>query len=740
MKNRKIILCIALILVLTLLVSTLASCSPAKPEDVATGSSTEAQTEASYEEMYKDPHEIYEALTSKGYTGTFEEWVASLTGADGKSAYEVAVENGFSGTVEEWLVSLVGATGAEGKSVYDLAVEGGFTGTLEEWLSSLVGATGADGKSAYDLAVEGGYTGTLDEWIASLNGAEGKGIASVEINEEGNIVITYTDDSTTDLGKLESASCTHTYGPWTLGLAATCSSIGYSYRSCTSCSYTEYSFSASLGHSFGTPVTVSESKSTISVSTCILCNLSQVTVEGPKYSEGLDYALTEEEDSYKVTGLGTCTDAEIVIPEEYMGVPVTEISDRAFYGCATIVSVSIPVSVVKIGDKAFSDCPELVNIELPDKIEVGVDVFRGSINVDRIYIHELEYVAAASATCYAPGNIAYYYCALCDEYYADSEGKEKLYDVFIPSTHSFVDGQCTSCGKILDELNIVSVDEISHLGLFPLGTLEDAIGLPESITVYTADGLSHVLPIAWNLSDYVKNTVGDYTIYGHIQPGTFLFEDESLMRVSASVSIVDYMIGTADIVFILDISGSMSDEISHVKNNIETFAQMIADRGVSARWSAITYSDYVEYPYAANEQTQTLLNGTSDWFTNVADYKTTISNIVLAGGGDTPEVAIDALLHANTLSTRTDARVFYILLTDADFKMDNHYDVTTTAEVTDRLQSKNVNASVITSTSLYSTYSFLTTPTEGICADIRSDFAQTLFDSLVPIIYDRVEE
>ena len=35
-------------------------------------------------------------------------------GADGKSAYEVAVENGFSGTEQEWLDSLVGADGAPG--------------------------------------------------------------------------------------------------------------------------------------------------------------------------------------------------------------------------------------------------------------------------------------------------------------------------------------------------------------------------------------------------------------------------------------------------------------------------------------------------------------------------------------------------------------------------------------------------------------------------------------------------
>lgn len=61
----------------------------------------------------------------------------------GKSAYEVAVENGFSGTEEEWLASL---TGADGKSAYQIAVENGFTGTEAEWIESL---KGKDGKTPY---------------------------------------------------------------------------------------------------------------------------------------------------------------------------------------------------------------------------------------------------------------------------------------------------------------------------------------------------------------------------------------------------------------------------------------------------------------------------------------------------------------------------------------------------------------------------------------------------------------
>ncbi|OAZ62743.1 hypothetical protein SRCM100169_01966 [Bacillus siamensis] len=82
----------------------------------------------------------------------------------GKSAYDIAVDNGFSGTVEEWLASLkgekgnTGATGAKGDK--------GDTGATGA--KGATGVAGKDGKSAYELAVQQGFSGTLDEWLASL--------------------------------------------------------------------------------------------------------------------------------------------------------------------------------------------------------------------------------------------------------------------------------------------------------------------------------------------------------------------------------------------------------------------------------------------------------------------------------------------------------------------------------------------------------------------------------------------
>ena len=85
-----------------------------------------------------------------------------IDGTNGKSAYDLAVEKGYSGTLDEWLASLKGSNGNDGKSAYELAVEKGYTGSLDEWLESLKGVNGITPK----LKIENG------RWLLSLNGGE----------------------------------------------------------------------------------------------------------------------------------------------------------------------------------------------------------------------------------------------------------------------------------------------------------------------------------------------------------------------------------------------------------------------------------------------------------------------------------------------------------------------------------------------------------------------------------------
>ena len=73
-------------------------------------------------------------------------------------------------------------------------------------------------------------------------------------------------------------------------------------------------------------------------------------------SEGLKIALNGDCVSYNVRRIGNCTDANVVIPASYNGMPVTKISNSAFSYCDSLISVTIPDSVTTIGAYAFSGC------------------------------------------------------------------------------------------------------------------------------------------------------------------------------------------------------------------------------------------------------------------------------------------------------------------------------------------------------------------------------------------------
>jgi hypothetical protein len=101
-------------------------------------------------------------------------------GRDGKSAYEIAVENGFTGTVEEWLASLKGQDGANGRDGRD-GRDGtnGRNGT--DGQNGRDGSDGKDGKDGKD-GVDG------NDAVVDLEELKNEIILNIKnnINEENN--------------------------------------------------------------------------------------------------------------------------------------------------------------------------------------------------------------------------------------------------------------------------------------------------------------------------------------------------------------------------------------------------------------------------------------------------------------------------------------------------------------------------------------------------------------------------
>ena len=150
-------------------------------------------------------------------------------GINGKSAYELAVEKGYSGTLDEWLASLHGVDGTNGKSAYELAVAKGYQGTLDEWLTALKGTDGKDGQDGKDgingttpqlkiennywhLSYDNGKTWTQLSKATGENGKNGTSCIFKSVTEDtNNVYFQLTDNTQIIIPKSESSKFSITF-------------------------------------------------------------------------------------------------------------------------------------------------------------------------------------------------------------------------------------------------------------------------------------------------------------------------------------------------------------------------------------------------------------------------------------------------------------------------------------------------------------------------------------------------
>lgn len=98
--------------------------------------------------------------------------------------------------------------------------------------------------------------------------------------------------------------------------------------------------------------------------------------DGTDFSVGLQMKKTTSGEGYIVTGIGTCEDADIVIPETVDGIPVIEIGKGAFKDNKKIKSVCCGDRVEKLGDNAFSGCKNLKKTVIPESVTyIGAECF-----------------------------------------------------------------------------------------------------------------------------------------------------------------------------------------------------------------------------------------------------------------------------------------------------------------------------------------------------------------------------
>lgn len=170
-----------------------------------------------------------------------------------------------------------------------------------------------------------------------------------------------------------------------------------------------------------------------------------------------------------------------------------------------------------------------------------------------------------------------------------------------------------------------------------------------------------------------------------------------------------------DLVFVLDVTGSMSEEIQAVKNNMIEFTDSIANQGISYRLALVTFGDEVR--------------STSSFTTDAGAFKTLIGQQTANGGADFPENSLDALAAATELNFKPNAKKVIIWITDATYHIANSITPLTIQQVVNQLVSKAIVVNCIGPTA-YATsyYDPIVLPTGGSFYDILGKFRDILLD------------
>lgn len=137
---------------------------------------------------------------------------------------------------------------------------------------------------------------------------------------------------------------------------------------------------------------------------CVLCGLL-CSCSMPEFG----FELNEDGNSYTLTYYNELSDAksEVIIPENYEGLPVTiiggsafanhdelerivipegvEIIDsNAFGGCSSLKEIEIPSSTYLVSTSAFEGCTSLTEIYLPQAVAIDRDAFKGCSGLKKV--------------------------------------------------------------------------------------------------------------------------------------------------------------------------------------------------------------------------------------------------------------------------------------------------------------------------------------------------------------------
>lgn len=120
-----------------------------------------------------------------------------------------------------------------------------------------------------------------------------------------------------------------------------------------------------------------------------------------------------------------------------------------------------------------------------------------------------------------------------------------------------------------------------------------------------------------------------------------------------------------DVVFVVDATGSMRDDIDSVRANIDRIVDSVKRHSSKARFALVTYKDDPKYGGDSDDYPSRL---EQDFTTNASDIKSKLKALQVTGGGDNPELVYNGLNTALGLNWAHGVKKVALVFGDAPAK------------------------------------------------------------------------
>ena len=209
------------------------------------------------------------------------------------------------------------------------------------------------------------------------------------------------------------------------------------------------------------------------------------------------------------------------------------------------------------------------------------------------------------------------------------------------------------------------------------------------------------------------------------------FNEIELLRPEITFNPPELKSGKADIVFVIDVTGSMGGPINNVVKNLDRFVGTLQAQGVDIQLGLVLYGDV---NYGENTEKK-------DFTVDIDAFKEDLDHIKVSGGWDWPESGLEGLMDpdngALSFEYRQDASKQVILLTDAAVHNGPPMSEYTIDQTIEAFKNKGIQTSVVgpLGQGVYEQLEGLITGTNGLYFDINNeqfgDQLEVLADKIV---------